>query len=129
MPGLFFMKYLAILFGLFILLVIVLADTEHLPRFIKVIYDFPYGDKLGHFILYGLLALFVTLALMGTFSNRTSKHVALTANWQQYHVAWGDLTQAGFGNPATFQGIVMALNWVSLAGPALDFQIDEIALY
>src|SRR5689334_23779035 len=78
MPGLFFMKYLAILFGLFILLVIVLADTEHLPRFIKVIYDFPYGDKLGHFILYGLLALFVTLALMGTFSNRTSKHVALT---------------------------------------------------
>src|SRR5262249_16261613 len=58
-----------------------------------------------------------------------SKHVALTANWQQYRVAWGELTQAGFGNPATFQGIIMALNWVSLAGPNLDFQIDEIALY
>jgi VanZ family protein len=71
------MKYIAILFGLFILLVIVLADTQHLPRFIKVIYDFPYGDKLGHFILYGLLTFFVTMAFMSTFPNRTSKQVAL----------------------------------------------------
>ncbi len=72
------MKYIAIAFGLFIVLVIVLADTEHLPRFIKGIYDFPFGDKLGHFVLYGLLTFFATAALIMTFQNRTSKQVTLS---------------------------------------------------
>jgi len=71
------MKYLAILFSLFILLVIALADTGSMPRFLKAIYDFPHGDKLGHFLLYGLLAFFVTTALIGAFSNRSPRRVAL----------------------------------------------------
>jgi hypothetical protein len=58
-----------------------------------------------------------------------SKRVVLTASWQQYQIRWSDLAQAGFGNPATYQGIIMALNWVSLAGPNLDFSIDEISLF
>jgi hypothetical protein len=58
-----------------------------------------------------------------------SKHVALTSTWTQYHVLFSDLTQAGFGNPATYGGIIMALNWVSLAGPTVDFQVDEVAFY
>jgi hypothetical protein len=58
-----------------------------------------------------------------------SKRIVLTPNWQQYQVKFSDLTQAGFGNPATYQGIIMALNWVSIAGPNLDFSIDEIAFY
>jgi hypothetical protein len=44
-------------------------------------------------------------------------------------VTWAELTQAGFGDPATYQGIIMALNWVSISGPNLDFSIDEIAFY
>jgi VanZ family protein len=71
------MKYLAILFTLFILLVIALADTNELPRFLKAFYDFPHGDKLGHFVLYGLLAYFVTTALIGTFAKRSPRQVAL----------------------------------------------------
>jgi hypothetical protein len=58
-----------------------------------------------------------------------SKHVALTSTWTQYHVPFSQLTQAGFGTPATYGGIIMALNWVSLAGPTLDFQVDEVAFY
>jgi hypothetical protein len=58
-----------------------------------------------------------------------SKKVALTASWQQYSVKFTDLAQAGFGNPASYGGIVMALNWVSLEGPNLDFQVDEISFY
>jgi VanZ family protein len=58
----FIMKYIAILFSIFILVIIILANQGSIPVFIKVIYDFPNGDKLGHFILFGLLNFFVTTA-------------------------------------------------------------------
>lgn len=56
------MKWFAILFGCFILLIIVLADLGKLG-FLYSIYDFPYGDKVGHFLLYGILTLLIDLAL------------------------------------------------------------------
>jgi VanZ family protein len=49
-------KILALLFLFFILMVIVAADMDALPFFIRDIYRFPGGDKAGHFILYGILA-------------------------------------------------------------------------
>ncbi len=58
-----------------------------------------------------------------------SKKVMLTPDWKQYTAAWSELNQAGFGAPATFNGIIMAINWASLAGPNVDFWIDEVALY
>jgi VanZ family protein len=54
------MKRWAVLFGIFMVLVIVLADTRHLG-FPDVVYYFPFGDKVGHFILYGILSLLVDL--------------------------------------------------------------------
>jgi hypothetical protein len=57
------------------------------------------------------------------------KKVLLGADWQQVHVKFTDLAQAGFGTPATYGGLIMALNWVSLEGPSVDISIDEIALY
>ena len=56
------MKWLAILFGLFIITIIVLADLGKLG-FIYFLYSFKYGDKVGHFILYGILTLLTDLAL------------------------------------------------------------------
>jgi hypothetical protein len=58
-----------------------------------------------------------------------SKRILLTPEWKQYTAAWSELAQAGFGAPAKFDGITMAINWVSLAGPNVDFWIDEVALY
>ena len=69
-PDLFFMKYTAVLFSVFIIAVVVLADTGSLPHSIRAIYDFQYGDKLGHFILFGLLDFFLTRAFL---SSRLSK--------------------------------------------------------
>ncbi len=40
----------------FFLLIVFLADSGNLPRSIRKLYDFPYGDKLGHFLLTGLLS-------------------------------------------------------------------------
>ena len=58
------MKYTATLFFIFITAIVVLADTGSLPHSIRAIYDFPNGDKLGHFILFGLLNFFVTRAFL-----------------------------------------------------------------
>ena len=58
-----------------------------------------------------------------------SKKVVLTSAWQQYQVLFTDLGQAGFGPPAEYGGIIMALNWVSIEGPTVDFEIDEIEYY
>lgn len=57
------MKWLAILFSFFILLIIVLADVGVLSRTLRFLHAVPFGDKAGHFILYGILALLINLAL------------------------------------------------------------------
>ena len=48
----------ALLFLLFIGLIIFLADTSRLGA-VHRIYDFPYGDKVGHILLYGTLCLLI----------------------------------------------------------------------
>ena len=60
------MKWLTLLFALFILLIIVLADTDRLGV-LKLINRLPFGDKLGHFVLYGILALLVNVTLLRSF--------------------------------------------------------------
>jgi VanZ family protein len=57
------MKWLAILFSMFIVLIIVLADVGVLSRTLRFLHAIPFGDKAGHFILYDILALLIDLAL------------------------------------------------------------------
>jgi len=57
------MKWLAILFGLFIIGIIVFADLGMLD-IVGFVNKIPYGDKAGHFILYGILTLLIDLALI-----------------------------------------------------------------
>lgn len=67
-PDLFFMKYLAVLFTLFIIAVVILADLDAFPPYVRKLYDFPNGDKVGHLILFGLLNFFLTSAFFSRFS-------------------------------------------------------------
>jgi hypothetical protein len=62
-------------------------------------------------------------------NDHPSKKVTLTPDWRQYTVKFTELTQAGFGTPAKYDGVMMALNWVSISGPAVDFSVDEVALF
>ena len=64
------MRYFAALFLAFIIGLIVLADADLLPDFINAIYDFPNGDKVGHFVLYGLLNFFITRAFLSSLPTR-----------------------------------------------------------
>jgi len=56
------MKWITALFALFIILIIVLADNGQLG-ILKLVNQIPYGDKAGHFILYGILTLLIDLTL------------------------------------------------------------------
>ena len=66
------MKWLTLFFTLFILLIIILADHGKLGIF-GVINQIPYGDKAGHFILYGMLTLLLDLTLIRSVPNRSPK--------------------------------------------------------
>ena len=72
------MKYISALFFVFIIAVITLADTGSLPHSITAIYNFPNGDKLGHFILYGILNFFITLAFLSSGLSKSRGWVTLS---------------------------------------------------
>ena len=73
-------KILALLFLLFILLVIVGADMGSLSTYLRGIYDFPGGDKIGHFTLYGILAFLMARAFPRSLQlGRLSVPVAIIA--------------------------------------------------
>ncbi len=57
------MKRWVLFFSLFLIAIVVLADIGDLG-WLRKVYDFPFGDKLGHFILFGLLSLLVNLSLI-----------------------------------------------------------------
>jgi polysaccharide biosynthesis protein VpsQ len=72
------MKYVAVVFFIFVVAVIILADNGSLPHFIRALYDFPNGDKLGHFILFGLLTFIFTRAFLSAFPSRPRSWVAFS---------------------------------------------------
>jgi len=57
------MKWIAVLFALFIILIIILANLGELGV-LRFINEIPYGDKAGHFILYGILTLLIDLSFL-----------------------------------------------------------------
>src|ERR1700730_6433693 len=67
-------------FVMFLGVIIVLAD-EHSLGFIYTVYDFPYGDKVGHFVLYGTLSLLADLALFQLWPKRDRTRLALMAGF------------------------------------------------
>jgi len=71
------MKWLTILFALFIILIIVLADTGHLG-ILQTINRIPFGDKTGHFVLYGILTLLINLTLFRSVPTRQRMRTAVT---------------------------------------------------
>ena len=60
-------KILALFFLVFVLLVIITADKGTLAAPIRALYDFPNGDKVGHFCLYGILAFLLASAFPRPF--------------------------------------------------------------
>lgn len=72
------MKWLTILFTLFIVLIIILADTGQLGIFAGF-YRIPFADKLGHFILYGILTLLINVTLFRSVPRQNRIWMALSS--------------------------------------------------
>ena len=53
----------ALLFFLFICSVIIMADNNSDSIFFDIVRSLPYGDKLGHILLYGALTTLMVIAL------------------------------------------------------------------
>jgi polysaccharide biosynthesis protein VpsQ len=73
------MKRWAVLCGFTIIGIVVLADTGHLG-FLGAVYEFPYGDKAGHFLLFGLLSALVDLAVFEAWPKQDPTRLALRAS-------------------------------------------------
>jgi polysaccharide biosynthesis protein VpsQ len=69
------MKWVTLLFTAFVILIILLADTGNLG-ILALMNSFPHADKLGHFILYGILALLINLTLFRGRPPRSRKWLA-----------------------------------------------------
>lgn len=72
------MKWLTIGFTLFIILIIILADTGNLGV-LAVLYRIPFADKLGHFILYGILTLLINLTLFRSMPDQKRISLAVVS--------------------------------------------------
>jgi VanZ family protein len=115
------MKWLTVLFVLFIVLVIVLADTGNLG-FIYRITRLPYADKAGHFLLYGILALLIDLTLFRSVPFQRWKRVAVISGLilavligieefsQQY---FADRTFSLIDLSASYLGVI-AFSWLAV---------------
>lgn len=57
------LKRLAILYALFLVLLVFLADQKQYQFLFRIVRRTPYADKAGHFLLMGILSLLVNLAL------------------------------------------------------------------
>jgi VanZ family protein len=55
-------RFITLLFFLFICFVIFSADTSRMPSWMYLIYHFPNGDKVGHFGLYGIMAFLMNVS-------------------------------------------------------------------
>jgi len=61
-------KVLAILtscFTGFILWILYMANTNQHTMYFEIVQQTPYGDKIGHVVLFGLLTLFINLVTIG----------------------------------------------------------------
>lgn len=62
-------------------------------------------------------------------NDHPGKPIVLESTWQQYFVAWSELKQAGWGEPAEFHGVANSLLWTNDGSvQSFDFAVDEVRL-
>ena len=66
------------LFSLFIIALVIGADAGKFPQPLKYLYDFPGGDKAGHFILFGVLSFLLDSSALVLFPKQNSVRLVLT---------------------------------------------------
>jgi len=69
-----------LLFSLFIVGIVIAANTDQFPGWLKRLYDFPGGDKTGHFILFGILGFLLDRSALVLFPKQNPARLILTVS-------------------------------------------------
>jgi polysaccharide biosynthesis protein VpsQ len=64
------LRWLAVLFVLFFLLVLISAEFGRAQAWFGFLYFFPFGDAVGHMLLLGMLSFLITLGFSSTRFHR-----------------------------------------------------------
>lgn len=116
------MRWVSLLFASLIVSIIVLADLGAIPSHLIFWNDYPYGDKAGHFILFGVLTLLIDLSLFRSLREWSPWRIAAVAGVvlalligleeysQQY---FADRTFSLLDLAASYLG-VMFFSWLAL---------------
>jgi VanZ family protein len=117
----------AVLFALLIVAIIAGADTRNLGP-LSWVYEFPHGDKLGHFILYGVLTFLFALAVIQLQPSRPVSRMTLyTAVTIAVVVGLEELTQLWIPsrNPDFFDLLAGYLGIAAFAWAAARLQTQR----
>ena len=115
------MKWFTILFTLFILLIIILADTGNLG-ILAIVYHIPYADKVGHFILYGILIFLINLTLFRSIPSQSRIRIALVSGLTlALLIGLEEISQRSFANrtfdlidlSASYMGVIF-FSWLAI---------------
>ncbi len=71
---------ITLLFSLFILGIVISANAGQFPELLKPLYDFPSGDKVGHFILFGILSFLLNKSALARLPNQNPGRIVLTVS-------------------------------------------------
>jgi VanZ family protein len=112
------MKYFSVLFLVFIVAVVILADYGSLPHSIRVLYDFPNGDKVGHFILFGLLNFFLIRAFLASIPNRSRSQVVVSTSLILILCITLEEWSQQYFSPRTFDLLDLLASYIGLASGA-----------
>jgi len=74
------MKWAAVSFLILIIVILLLADAGRMPEFLANLYNFPNGDKVGHFLLMGILGFLVNASVLAAFPSKKPIRLVLTSS-------------------------------------------------
>jgi len=69
-----------LLFSILIVATVIGADVGRLPRPVDYLYHIPGGDKVGHFILFGILSFLLNKSAVLLFPTRDTLRIILTTS-------------------------------------------------
>jgi len=68
------------IFSLLIVTIVIGANMDRFPDWLKQLYDFPGGDKMGHFLLFGILGFLLGRSALLLFPKRNPARLVLTVS-------------------------------------------------
>jgi polysaccharide biosynthesis protein VpsQ len=109
------MKWLTLACAVFIAAIVIAADKGRLPGFITALYDFPAGDKVGHAILFGILAFVLNMSVPMAPPTRPWLSLALSTLALAALVAAEEMSQSVFaGRHASWADLASSYTGIAL---------------